>query len=134
MGWQGWPFERVVILFTCFGFLLIFVQVTLFHYRQNFRIWSQWVPVIVLPIIALNALLLSIWNMGWIRSTFIVLCIADILGGLYGFYRHFKGVGERVDGYRLQNFLVGPPVALPLTILAMSLLGLLATYWSGGFQ
>ena len=131
MGWQGWPLARAVILFTSFGFLLIFVQVTLFHYRQNFRHWSQWVPVITLPILALNALMLSFWNLAWIRSFFIILCIADSLGGLSGFYYHLRGVGQRVDGYRLQNFLVGPPVILPLLITALSSLGLLAVYWGG---
>lgn len=132
MGWNGWPFERVVIFFTCLGFLLIFVQVTLFHYRQNFRHWAQWVPVIALPIIAFNALLLTIWNAEWIRTIFIVLCVADTLGGLFGFYLHYRGVGQRVDGYRLENFLVGPPVILPLMISALSGLALLATYWSSG--
>ncbi len=130
MGWNGWPFERVVILFAAFAFLLIFLQVTMLHYRQNFRHWSQWVPVIVLPIIALNALLLSSWNLDWIRNLFIALCLGDALGGLYGFYMHLKGVGQRVDGYRFHNFLVGPPVILPLLISATSVLALLALYWS----
>lgn len=132
MGWDGWPFERVVILFSFFAFLLIFVQVTLFHYRQNFRHWSQWVPVLALPIIALNALLLTVWNGGWIRTLFIIFCVADFLGGFFGFYQHFRGVGQRVDGYKLQNYLVGPPVVLPLMISAISGLALLATYWSMG--
>ncbi|HHT91240.1 MAG: hypothetical protein ACOX57_11800 [Limnochordia bacterium] len=130
MGWNGWPFERVVILFTLPVFLLIWVQVTLLHYRQNFRHWSQWVPVLALPTIALNALLFSLWNLSWLRTLFIILCLGDILGGLTGFYFHLQGVGKRVDGYRLQNFLVGPPVVLPLMITATSVLGLLATYWS----
>jgi hypothetical protein len=120
----------VVILFTLPVFLLIWVQVTLLHYRQNFRHWSQWVPVLALPTIALNALLFSLWNLSWLRTLFIILCLGDILGGLIGFYFHLQGVGKRVDGYRLQNFLVGPPVVLPLMITATSVLGLLATYWS----
>lgn len=130
MGWEGWPLERMVILFTAAGFLLIFAQVTMFHYRQNFRHWSQWVPVIALPILAINALLLSFWNLAWLRSLFIFVCVADLLGGVLGFYLHLRGVGQRVDGYRLQNFLVGPPVVLPLTISALSFLGLMAAYWS----
>lgn len=131
MGWQGWPLARMVILFSALGFLLVFVQVTLFHYRQNFRHWSQWVPVITLPILALSAFMLSLWNLPWTRTLFIILCTADALGGLSGFYYHLRGVGQRVDGYRLQNFLVGPPVILPLLITALSALGLLAVYWGG---
>ena len=53
--WNGWPLNRVVILFTALGFGLIFIQVTLMHYRQNFHHWSQWLPVIALPVLALNA-------------------------------------------------------------------------------
>ena len=130
MGWNGWPFERVAILLTCLGFLLIFVQVTLLHYRQNFRHWAQWLPVIALPILAAVGLLISASNTEWVRSAFLVLCVGDIIGGLFGFCLHLRGVGKRVDGYRLQNFLVGPPVILPLTISALSLLALLAVCWS----
>ncbi|HBN96923.1 MAG TPA: hypothetical protein DDZ66_11535 [Firmicutes bacterium] len=101
------------------------------QYRQNLRHWSQWVPVITLPILVLNALALTLWNLDWIRTLFIILCIADALGGLSGFYYHLCGVGQRVDGYRLQNFLVGPPIILPLMVTALSALGLLAVYWGG---
>jgi hypothetical protein len=132
VGWTGWPFERVAILFASLGFLLIFVQVTLFHYRQNFRHWAQWVPVIALPILALTGLWVTASGTAGVRRVFALLCAADALGGLYGFFLHLRGVGQRVDGYRLQNFLVGPPVVLPLTITALSVLGLLAVYWSGG--
>lgn len=130
--WNGWPFERVAILFASLGFLLVFVQVTLFHYRRNFRHWAQWVPVIALPVLAVTGLLLTAFNSSTVRTVFALLCWADVLGGLYGFYLHLRGVGQRVDGYRLQNFLVGPPVVLPLTISALSSLALLAVYWSGG--
>lgn len=130
VGWNGWPFERVAVLFASCASLLIFIQVTLFHYRQNFRHWSQWVPVIALPILALTGFLFSASNVDWVRTAFIVLCLGDALGGLVGFYLHLKGVGQRVDGYRLQNFLVGPPIILPLMISALSVFALLAVYWS----
>ena len=42
---------------------------------------------------------------------------------------HIRGVGERVDGYKLRNFLIGPPLTLPALITAVSLLGLIALYW-----
>lgn len=130
MGWQKWPFARVVILFSSLGFLLIFFQVTLMHYRQNFRDLSQWVPVIALPILAFNALLLTFWNVSWLHTLFLILNWVGLLAGFGGFYKHFRGVGQRVDGYRLHNFLVGPPVILPLLISANSALALLALYWS----
>lgn len=130
MGWNGWPFTRVVILFTSLAFFLVFIQVTLMHYRQNFRHWSQWVPVIELPLLGLNALILTFYNIDLVRWSLMILTIIGIIGGMIGFYMHFSGVGKRVDGYRLNNFLIGPPIILPLLITAMSALALLALYWS----
>ncbi len=51
--WNGWPLSRVILLFTSLALLVIFVQVTLFHYRQNFRHWAMWGPVIGAPVIGL---------------------------------------------------------------------------------
>ncbi|MFC5448611.1 hypothetical protein [Paenibacillus aestuarii] len=48
---------------------------------------------------------------------------------MIGFYFHFRGVGIRVGGWALRNFLIGPPVTLPLMFSALSVLGLIAIYW-----
>ncbi len=130
MYWDGWPFSRVVLLFIATAYTLIFIQVTLMHYRQNFQHWSQWIPVLALPIIALNALLLGFYHANWARTLFGILTIVGIIAGVFGFFMHFRGIGKRVDGYRLQNFLVGPPIALPSLITIVSTLGLLTLYWS----
>lgn len=130
MAWDGWPFTRVVLLFCAAAALLVLIQVTMNHYRQNFRHWSQWVPIIELPLLALVAILVVISNGEGVRSFLMVLGYVGILGGLIGFYMHFRGVGQRVDGYRLHNFLVGPPIILPLLISAISGLALSALYWS----
>lgn len=124
--WNGWPLDRAVFLFAGFGFSLVFVQVTMMHYRQNFRHWSQWLPVIALPVLALNAFFLACVNHPTLRNVFAVLAAAGVIEGLFGFYKHFTGVGKRVDGYRFHNFLVGPPIILPLLISALCALGLLA--------
>ena len=130
MGWDGWSFARVVLVFCAAAFLLTFIQVTLNHYRQNFRDLSQWIPVLALPILALGSLIVAAWNGTGARSVLTVLCWIGVGVGLIGFYKHLRGVGERVDGYRLHNFLVGPPIILPLFISAVSALALLALYWS----
>jgi len=108
----------------------VFVQVTLNHYRQNFRAVSQWVPVVALPILAFAALLVTAGNGEGARWALGALCWFGMVAGLIGFYKHFRGVGQRVDGYRLHNFLVGPPVILPLFVSAFSALALLALHWS----
>ncbi|HZG14424.1 MAG TPA: hypothetical protein VE710_05310 [Candidatus Bathyarchaeia archaeon] len=128
--WQGWPLERVLLLLAGLAFALIFIQVTLFHSRQNFRHWSMWVPVIETPLFALVAIVLAFYQPGWLRLTFGLLMWLGLGGGIYGAYQHAVGVGQRVGGYsQTQNFLVGPPIILPLMISAISALGLLALYW-----
>lgn len=130
MAWDGWPFTRVVLLFSALAFLLVFIQVTMNHYRQNFRHWSQWMPVIALPILSLVAFVVTASNGEGSRTLLMVLCYIGVVEGLFGFYKHLHGVGERVDGYRLHNFLVGPPIILPLLVTSLSGLALLALYWS----
>lgn len=129
MYWSGWPWDRVIILFTGLAFLMIGLQVTLFHYRQNFRVWPMWLPVGATPVIGLAAILVTFYNVPVLRTVLVVLLAIGVLSGIGGFVLHFEGVGERVDGYRLNNFLVGPPVTMPLMVTAMSVLGLIALYW-----
>lgn len=127
--WDGWPLSRVLFLFTALAFLMIFLQVTLFHYRQNFRHWTMWTPVIATPLLGVLLLTLAFYNAPWLRTLTAIFCSVGVLAGLGGFALHVEGVGERVDGYKMQNLLVGPPITLPLMVVAMSALGLLALYW-----
>lgn len=129
MYWTGWPWDRVIILFTGLAFFMIGLQVALFHWRQNFRHLAMWVPVTASPVLGLLAVLLSFYNLPVLRLIFAVGLAGGVLSGIGGFVLHFEGVGERVDGYRVQNFLVGPPITLPLMVTAISLLGLIALYW-----
>lgn len=127
--WDGWPLSRVLFLFTALAFLMIFLQVTLFHSRQNFRHWAMWAPVIATPLLGVLLLALAFYNAPWLRTLTALLLSVGVLAGLGGFALHVEGVGERVDGYKMQNLLVGPPITLPLMVVAMSALGLLALYW-----
>lgn len=127
--WNNWPIARVILLFAGLALLLIFIQVTLFHYRQNFRHFAMWLPVVGSPAIGLLALWLSLGNSAGIRNVVIVFLIIGLIAGLIGFLYHFRGVGKRVGGYKMPNFLVGPPIILPLMITAISILGLIALYW-----
>lgn len=129
MGWEGWPIERVLFILVGVLFIGIFVQVTLFHYRQNFRAASMWIPVIATPLLALSVLALSLFNTEWLRLANLILLCVGVVAGLYGFVRHLMGVRQRVSGWTLENFMVGPPVVLPLTIVLTSAFGLLALQW-----
>lgn len=129
MNWVGWPWERVIILFTGMAFVLIGLQVTLFHLRQNFRHWSMWLPVIATPVLGFIAVVITFYNAAWLRLTWVILLVIAALAGIGGFILHFEGVGERVDGYRFNNFLVGPPITLPVMVTAIAVLGIIAIYW-----
>ena len=129
LSWNGWSLDRVMIMAFGLLFLVIFVQVTLFHYRQNFRHWSMWIPVLATPLFGLCMILFAFYDPGWLKSVLSVLLSVGIAAGIYGTYQHIKGVGKRVGGYELRNFMVGPPLALPALISALSVLGLIALYW-----
>ena len=129
MLWNGWPWTRIILLFTGMALILSSIQVGMFHSRQNYRHWAQWLPVIAGPILGLLALIIAFYNAVVLRQIFVGLAIITSLASLFGFYLHFTGVGERVDGYRAENFLVGPPIIMPLMFSGISLLGLIAIYW-----
>ncbi|MTI79409.1 MAG: hypothetical protein FH758_00795 [Firmicutes bacterium] len=128
--WDGWPINRIILLFTAIAFLMISLQVTLFHYRQNFRHWAMYGPVVGGPILGLLSLALVFYNVPVLRSILAVLLFAGIALGATGSYLHISGLGQRVGGYgESQNYLIGPPLTLPAMVAAMSILGLIALYW-----
>jgi hypothetical protein len=129
MNLNGWPLDRILVLFVSLAFLMLSIQVTLFHYRQNFHHKSMWIPVIAGPLFFLAGLGLALYPAAWLSTLFLVFMWVGVLDGLIGFYFHFRGVGIRVGGYELRNFLIGPPVVLPLMFTALSVLGLVAVYW-----
>ncbi len=129
MSWSAWNLDRIVILFVSLAYLLVGIQVTLYHYRQNFHHKIMWLPVVLSPLLFLAMLLLTFNLADGIITLNIWLLWFAVLAGLIGFYRHFKGVGQRVGGYELRNFLIGPPVILPLVFSAVGGLGLIAIYF-----
>lgn len=131
MVWHSWPIDRILILFVSLAFMMIGLQVTMFHYRQNFHQKAMWLPVISAPVFFIAGIILTWYEPSWLHTLFMVLMWFGVLSGLIGFYFHFRGVGVRVGGWALRNFLIGPPITLPLMFSAMSVLGLIAIYWRG---
>jgi len=126
--WFGWPLARVLYLFLGIAFLAVFVQVTLFHLRQNFYHPSQWLPVVVTPVLGITALLLAWRVLPLERAALTLFAIFGIGIGLVGTYYHVVGTGQRVGGYSLNNFMVGPPPMLPLLVIALSALSLVVLH------
>ncbi|MCS1352157.1 hypothetical protein [Mechercharimyces sp. CAU 1602] len=129
MNWSGWEWDRVLILFVSLAFLMIAVQVTMYHYRQNFHKKAMWIPVIAAPLFFIVGLSLTFYNVSWLASLFLFLMWLGLIDGLIGFIYHVKGVGSRVGGWKLRNFLIGPPIMMPLMFSALSVLGLIIMYW-----
>lgn len=128
--WEGWPITRVLLLFTGLAFLIISLQVTIFHFRQNFRHWAMYGPVVGGPVLGMFAILLSFYNIPILRSILVVLLFVGVALGVTGSVLHVNGIGQRVGGYgESQNYLVGPPITLPAMVAAISILGLIALYW-----
>lgn len=128
--WEGWPLSRILFLFTGLAFFMISLQVTLYHYRQNFRHWTMYGPVVGGPLLGFLSLFLAFNNTPVLRLLTGVMLFVGIALGATGGYLHFNGIGQRVGGYgESQNYLVGPPLVLPLMVSAISILGLLALYW-----
>src|SRR5690625_5520112 len=114
--WSGWSMERVLFLFLGVTFLAIFVQVTLFHLRQNFRHPAMWSPVIGTPLLGVLALLITRTPSVGLLNAFAIFSVVGAVTGLVGTYFHVVGVGQRVCGYTINNAMVGPPSMLPLTL------------------
>ncbi|MFC4077162.1 hypothetical protein [Salinithrix halophila] len=129
MNWAGWPLDRILILFVSLAFMMMTVQVTFFHYRQNFHHKAMWIPVLAAPLFFVVGMVFTFYRTSWLSTLFLILMWFGILDGLIGFYYHFRGVGIRVGGWELRNFLIGPPIVLPLMFTALSGLGLVAVYW-----
>ena len=98
MNWNGWSLDRVVVIAMGVFFLVIFVQVTLYHYRQNFRHWSMWIPVTAAPLFGLALILYAFYRPDWLLSTLTFLLSVGVAAGAFGSYMHVKGVGEREIG------------------------------------
>lgn len=128
MIWTQWSLDRVIILLVGVAYLLLWMQVTLSHYRQNFHKKIMWSPVILSLLISLVSLLCTLINrQGWYTASQLIFWLG-VLQGLIGFGFHLNGVRKRVGGLALRNFLTGPPVLMPLLFSFLSILGLTAIY------
>jgi uncharacterized membrane protein YjdF len=128
MVWTEWSLDRMIVFFVGLAYLLIGIQVAMSHYKQNFHNKTMWVPVIAAPVLFLASIVLALTNRYGLYNIVQILYWLGTIVGLIGFALHFKAVGHRIGGYKPRNFLMGPPVILPLLFSAMSVLGLIAMY------
>lgn len=130
MPWTGWPFERVALLFVGLAFVMLTIQVTLYHLGGAFHRWQMWAPVLYGPVLAIVGTGASAVMSPSIRTAVMVLFGIGILDGLAGTYHHLNAIRHYVMGFTLRNYIAGPPPVLPPVFAALSAFGLLAVYWA----
>jgi hypothetical protein len=122
--WVGWPVERTLLALVAVLYAGIWVQVTLMHWAGGFAARAMWAPVIEGPVIVLATAIAVAARQepwGWIA---VAALSVGVLGGLYGTFRHLRGVHAHIGGFTLRNFLAGPPPMLPVAFALAGALGL----------
>lgn len=122
--WSGWPVERTLLVLVAVMYLGIWVQVSLMHWSGAFAFRAMWAPVVATPLVAAGAVLAALdrsnpW--GWIA---LGLLGVGALAGLYGFYRHVRGITSQVGGLSKRNLVSGPPAMLPVAYSLVGVVGL----------
>lgn len=128
--WDGFELGRAVLLFTAVAYVVIWIQVALFHWAGAFKHWAMWGPVVASPVLALGAVLGAlkrdgVW--GWIA---LVLLAIGVVEGLVGLAYHLRGIRYQIGGFSIRNFLSGPPPMLPIAYAAIGALGVGALVWN----
>ncbi len=128
--WNGWDLDRSVLVFTGVAYLVIWVQLSLYHWAGGFKHLAMWGPVLSTPLVVAGAVLGAlvrdgIW--GWVALGLLGVGIAE---GLIGLYYHLRGISSQIGGFSTRNVLSGPPPMLPLAYAAVGGLGVGALVWN----
>jgi hypothetical protein len=127
--WDGWPFARLYMLLVALAFLVIGLQVLLFHWRAGFRRLTMYGPVLLAPVLVLAGMVGAIQRDGLVGWVVLAVFALGILDGIIGIAEHLRGIARRIGGFSLRNLMSGPPPLLPVAFMALALTGLLALAW-----
>jgi hypothetical protein len=121
-------FQKQVAIVTAVSALLSGFEAYYSHYKNNFRYWVQWTPIVLAPLLAIAAIA-SIRQRKVTRRALPVLSLAATADAAVGFFYHARGVLRRPGGRRhwIYNILYGPPIFAPLLFGAAGMMGLLAS-------
>ncbi|HEY3704359.1 MAG TPA: hypothetical protein VGL22_04810 [Terracidiphilus sp.] len=121
-------FQTQVAIVTAVSALLSGFEAYYSHYKNNFRYWVQWTPIVLAPLLAAAAIA-SIYQRRVARTALPVLSLAASADAAVGFFYHARGVLRRPGGRKhwLYNILYGPPIFAPLLFGAAGMMGLLAS-------
>ncbi|MEO6871688.1 MAG: hypothetical protein ABI233_05650 [Chthoniobacterales bacterium] len=128
IGLREGRFQKHLAVATIVGTFCSGAEALYSHYKNNFRYFAQWTPVIIAPLLmgaAAGAIVSPKIARTWLPAMS-VLAIAD--GGV-GFFYHARGIVRRPGGLKkpLYNLIYGPPIFAPLLFAACGTIGLLAS-------
>lgn len=121
-------FQKQMAIVTAVSAMLSGFEAYYSHYKNNFRYWVQWTPVVLAPLLAIVALA-SIRSRRMARKALPAVSAAACVDAGVGFYYHARGVVRRPGGLKhwLYNIMYGPPIFAPLLFGAAGMMGLLAS-------
>jgi hypothetical protein len=121
-------FQRQVAIVTGISALLSGFEAYYSHYKNNFRYWAQWTPVVIAPLLAGTAFA-SVKSRRIATTALPALSIVAGADAAVGFFYHSRGVLRRPGGTKnlLYNIMYGPPIFAPLLFGAAGMLGVLAS-------
>jgi hypothetical protein len=127
--WEGWDFQRFYLIFVAAAFVLLGIQVFLFHWRAAFSKRTMYLPVLEAPLLALAGIVAAVTREGVIGWIALAVFAVGVVGGLFGVVEHVRGIAGRIGGFTPRNLVAGPPPILPATFAAVAFSGGLAVLW-----
>jgi len=127
--WDGWPFARLYMLLVALAFVVIGLQVLLFHWRAGFRSLTMYGPVLLAPVIIVAGVIGAIQRDGLLGWIVLVVFTLGVVDGVVGVVEHWRAIARRIGGVSLRNLMSGPPPLLPIAFMALALTGALALVW-----
>jgi hypothetical protein len=128
--WSGWEVDRAVLVFTAVAYLVVWVQLSLYHWAGGFKHIAMWGPVLLTPLVIGGAVLGAVVRDGLWGWVALGLLGFGILEGLLGLALHVQGIRAQIGGFSMRNILSGPPPMLPLAYAALGALGIGALVWN----
>ena len=121
-------FQRQVAIVAGISSLLSGFEAYYSHYKNNFRYWVQWTPVVIAPVLA-GAAFGSVVKPRLATTALPALSAVAAVDAAVGFYYHARGILRRPGGVRhlLYNIVYGPPIFAPLLFGAAGMFGGLAS-------
>ena len=121
-------FQRQVAIITGISALLSGFEAYYSHYKNNFRYWVQWTPIVIAPLLA-GASFGAVRSRRIANAALPAISAVAIVDSAVGFFYHARGVLRRPGGTKhlIYNIMYGQPIFAPLLFGAAGMLGILAS-------